>query len=168
MTAFSIDRQKPIHDADPAASLTIVPANNRRRWEDALEVRKRVFHEEQSLIGLALTDADDDRSLTLVAYLGDRPVGAGRLSPPFMTRPAYLSWIATLPEFRGRGIGTAITKMLVETSDERQYGELHLSAQSHAISLYQRFGFVPHGPAYVVRDIEHQTMRREAARWIDG
>lgn len=170
MTARSTIHQGPAGSEGLCAALTIVPADNPGRWDDVREVRKLVFHDEQRLIGMELTDSDDARSLTLVAYIGERPVGTGRLSPPFVSRPAYLSWIATLPEFRGRGIGTAVTTMLVEASDERQYGELHLSAQSPAISLYQRIGFVPQGPPFVVRNIEHRTMRRLArkAPWRPG
>lgn len=161
MTARLVIHQKAAGDEDATASLTIVTADNQRRWDDVRAIRKCVFHDEQRLISMELIDSDDARGLTLVAYVGERPAGTGRLSPPYMTRPAYLSWIATLPEFRGRGIGTAITRKLVEASDERHYGDLHLSAQTPAIALYQRFGFVPQGPTYVVRNIEHQTMRRE-------
>jgi predicted GNAT family N-acyltransferase len=163
VTTFALNRPRSPSEGDSGASLTIVAAVDRRHWNDVREVRKRVFHDEQRLIGMDLTDADDDRSLTLIAYVGDRPVGTGRLTPPFMTRPAYISWVATLPGFRGRGIGTAITRRLVEASDGRQYGDIHLSAQLPAVSLYERFGFVPQGPPYVVRDIQHQTMKREAS-----
>jgi predicted GNAT family N-acyltransferase len=162
VTSFSINRSRSPSDEEPLAPPSIIPAASRRHWDDVREVRKQVFHDEQQLIGMDLTDSDDDRSLTLVAYLGEQPVGTGRLTPPLMTRPAYLSWIATLPEFRGRGIATAVTSMLVEASDERDYGNLHLSAQLPAVSLYERFGFVAQGPPYAVRDIDHQTMKREA------
>ena len=162
MTAHSAIQPKPAREEEPSPALSIVAAGNPRQWSDVRDIRKCVFHDEQRLISMELTDSDDARSLTLVAYVGERPVGTGRLSPPYMTRPAYLSWIATLPGFRCRGIGTAMTRMLIEASDERQYGDLHLNAQTPAIALYQRFGFVPRGPTYVVRDIEHQTMRREA------
>jgi predicted GNAT family N-acyltransferase len=164
VTTFSINRSRSSSDEEPLAPLSIVPAVSRRHWDDVRDVRKRVFHDEQQLIGMDLTDSDDDRSLTLVAYLGERPVGTGRLTPPLMTRPAYLSWIATLPEFRGRGIGTAITRRLVEAADDRHYGAIHLSAQLPAVSLYERFGFVAQGPPYAVRAIDHQTMKRDSAR----
>jgi predicted GNAT family N-acyltransferase len=163
VTTFSLNRPASPSDGESDASLSIVPAVNRRHWDDVREVRKQVFHDEQRLIGMDLTDADDDRSLTLIAYMGDCPVGTGRLTPPYITRPAYISWVATLPGFRGRGIGSAITRRLVEASDDRRYGDIHLSAQLPAVSLYERFGFTPQGPSYAVRDIKHQTMKREAA-----
>ena len=77
-----------------------------------------------------------------------------------MSRPGYLSWIATLPEFRGKRIGGAVVRYLVQAADERAYSELHLSSQAHAIQLYERYGFVPRGSLYVVRGIQHQTMIR--------
>ncbi|MGE3796192.1 MAG: GNAT family N-acetyltransferase, partial [Thermomicrobiales bacterium] len=79
---------------------------------------------------------------------------------PVPGRSAYLSWIATLPEYRGRGIATKLVERLVATSDSRGYPELQLASQAQAVGLYAQFGFERLGRPYVVRGIPHQAMAR--------
>lgn len=142
------------------ADFRVVPADTPERWEGVLHIRQRVFAEEQSLVDLGITDADDPASLTLVGLAADRPVSTGRLTPAQSGRAAYLSWIATLPEYRGRGYGSSVVEQLVAAADARGYQELQLAAQAHAVSLYMRFGFARLGQPYVVRGISHQAMYR--------
>jgi predicted GNAT family N-acyltransferase len=149
---------------DNAGALEIVEANPGSRWGPVLDIRRRVFAEEQGLVDLGIADREDETSLNLLALLDGSPAGVGRLSPPGATRPAYLSWIATVPEFRGRGIASAIVERLLAAADRRGYPEVHLAAQAHAIGLYERFGFEPRGAVYVVRGIPHQTMARRLKR----
>lgn len=138
----------------------IVPADSPQLWEGVLQIRQRVFAEEQALVDLGTTDADDPTSLTLVAMLGDVAVSTGRLSPPIPNRSAYLSWIATLPRYRGEGYASLIVERLIAAADSSGYPELQLAAQTHAMSLYTRFGFARLGQPYVVRGILHQAMVR--------
>ncbi len=147
---------------DDARDLVIEPADTPERWNDVLFIRKRVFAEEQGLVDLGISDSDDQTSLVLVALLDGRAVSTGRLSSPLPGRAAYLSWIATLPDCRGQGVASCLVERLVAAADERQYGEVQLAAQVHAIGLYARFGFKPLGRPYVVRGIPHQTMVRVA------
>jgi len=140
--------------------LAILPADTDALWQGVLVIRQRVFAVEQTLVDLGITDADDATSLTLIALLNDVPVCTGRLSPPAPGRSAYLSWIATLPEYRGKGIATRLVDRLIAASDAKGYRELQLAAQTHAIGLYAQFGFIRLGPSYVVRGIPHQAMSR--------
>jgi predicted GNAT family N-acyltransferase len=141
-----------------------VPADTQERWQGVLHIRQRVFAEEQALVDLGITDSDDATSLTLVAMLGGVAVSTGRLSPPLPSRAAYLSWIATLPEYRGQGYASMIVEHLIASADSYDYPELQLAAQTHAVGLYSRYGFVRLGQPYVVRGISHQAMARAGSR----
>ncbi len=151
-----------MNSVNASASLTVVRSDSPALWQGVLAVRQRVFADEQSLVDLGISDNDDRESLVLVALLDGRPVATGRLTPPGAGRAAYLSWIATLPEHRHRGIATRLVERLVAASDDRGYPELQLAAQTHAIGLYEQFGFVRFGQPYIVRGIQHQAMIRTA------
>ncbi|CAN5712343.1 hypothetical protein BH23CHL5_BH23CHL5_20890 [soil metagenome] len=140
--------------------LVIERADTERKFQQVIDLRRTVFHDEQHLVDMILTDSDDERSVVLIASLHGVPVATGRLTPPSMTRRAYLSWIATLPARRRQGIATAIVAQLVKESDRRRLGDLHLSAQVPAIELYARFGFTATGSEFTVRNIPHVPMTR--------
>jgi predicted GNAT family N-acyltransferase len=100
-------------------------------------------------------------SLHALAVIPEGAVGTGRLTPPTPSRPeAQIAWVATLPDYRGRGVGTAVMHALLAAADEAGMATVLLSAQVHALGFYRRFGFVPYGNRFTVRGIEHQAMIR--------
>ncbi len=134
----------------------------------ALEIRHRVFAQEQDAADLRVADADDERSIIALAsfHVGDagsdpRPVSTGRLTPSLTAGgQALVAWVATLPEARGHGAGEAVMRFLLDTADHTGAREVALAAQIHAEDFYRRLGFMPAGPLYDVRGIPHRRMIR--------
>ena len=89
----------------------------------ALEIRRRVFAEEQGVADLHVADSDDARSVIALATLPPpptdhgqrRPVSTGRLTLP-LTRggQALVAWVATIPEARGQGAGGLVMRFLLD------------------------------------------------------
>lgn len=131
-----------------------------------LELRRQVFGLEQGIAGAVVSDRDDDRSLHALALLADaagqrRPVGTGRLTLGHGHQgEALIAWVATRPEARGRGVGTAVMRFLLAAADEAGAPLTVLSAQTHADRFYRRLGFVPAGRPFTVKGIEHRRMTR--------
>lgn len=135
----------------------------------AFEIRRRVFSEEQNVADLRVSDPDDARSLIALAKVwvdhGDgptqRPVATGRLTPsPVPGGQAQIAWVATLPDMRSRGVGSALMRYLLDAADAAGAREVILAAQAHAEDFYRRLGFKPAGPLYDVRGIPHVRMIR--------
>lgn len=135
----------------------------------ALDIRRRVFAEEQGAPDIAVSDADDARSLIAVAKVpmqdGSRltwqPVATGRLTSSASTgSQALIAWVATLPEARGHGAGSALMRYLLAAADAAGVREVVLAAQAPAEVFYLRLGFSPAGPLYDVRGIPHLRMVR--------
>jgi len=135
----------------------------------ALEIRRRVFAEEQGVTDLRVADPDDDRSIIALASFKkpwtdrDEPwaVSTGRLTlSSQMGGQALIAWVATLPEARGRGAGGAVMRFLLNAADRRGALEVALAAQLPAEDFYRRLGFSPAGPVYDVRGIPHRRMVR--------
>ncbi len=135
----------------------------------ALEIRRRVFAEEQGVADLRVADSDDARSVIALATFpppatgsGERrPVSTGRLTLP-LTRggQALVAWVATLPEARGQGAGAMVMRFLLEAADNAGAREVALAAQLPAENFYRRLGFSPVGPIYDVRGMPHRRMVR--------
>lgn len=145
---------------EPGDDLVIKPVSSPAEERAMIELRRLVFQDEQGIAKLSLTDPDEPRSQAVVAWQHGVPVGTGRLTFPGDRRHAYISWVATRKDLRRRGIGEAVMRYLLDVADQEDVESVVLSAQAHAISFYQKFGFVPVGSPFEVRTIPHQTMIR--------
>jgi predicted GNAT family N-acyltransferase len=125
----------------------------RRRAEP---VRRTVFVDEQRVPQEIEIDEFDPPSLHALAIDGDGAVlGTGRLLPD-----GHIGRMAVLKASRGRGVGAALLRALVDAARSRGDREVVLSAQTHAIAFYERFGFVAEGGEYDDAGIPHRLMRR--------
>jgi predicted GNAT family N-acyltransferase len=68
--------------------------------------------------------------------------------------------MAVLKAWRGQGVGAAMLAVLIDAARARGDHEVALSAQTHALGFYRRFGFTNEGPEYIEAGIPHQAMRR--------
>lgn len=135
----------------------------------ALEIRRRVFAEEQGVADLRVADPDDSRSIVALALFNEtwadrtevRAVSTGRLTlSPQTWGQALVAWVATLPEARGQGAGRMVMEFLLDVADNEGAQEVALAAQLPAEDFYRRLGFFPAGPVYDVRGIPHRRMIR--------
>jgi predicted GNAT family N-acyltransferase len=117
-------------------------------------VRRAVFIEEQHVPEALEWDEWDAPSVHLLAHTPDgEPIGTGRLLPD-----ASIGRMAVMAAWRGQGVGSGILSALLALARERGEPVVRLSAQSHAIPFYARFGFEPEGPEYLDAGIPHRLM----------
>lgn len=138
-------------------------------YDAALAIRRRVFADEQHVADLRVSDPDDTRSIIALARVmteaGLVPAGTGRLTlSPLTGGPALVAWVATLPEWRGNGIGHEVMEYLLHEAEKAGAHQVVLAAQAHAESFYLRLGFTPSGPLYDVRGIPHLRMTWQKRR----
>jgi ElaA protein len=163
-------RERGIHTTQPAPSWIEVERASSPADQDAvLEIRRRVFAEEQHVADLRVSDPDDPRSIIALASLWSQtddgamkhPVATGRLTfGPTPGGPALVAWVATIPEARGRGAGGAVMRFLLDAAERAGVRDVALAAQEPAEQFYRRLGFVVAGPTYDVRGIPHRRMIR--------
>ena len=128
-------------------------------WEAArplaAPIRFAVFVEEQKVPEEAEIDERDPHCVHALAWSDDgRPLGTGRLLPD-----GHIGRMAVLRQARGSGVGSALLRALMQAARRRGDRELMLSAQTHAIGFYERFGFVAEGEQYDDAGIPHRAMR---------
>src|SRR5438552_11589710 len=101
-----------------------------------LRVRYEVFVAEQSVPENMEVDVFDPQSRHALAEdEAGNAIGTGRLLPD-----GHIGRMAVRREWRGGGVGSAILEWLIGLARERGYREVVLSAQTHAIPFYERFG----------------------------
>ncbi len=120
-------------------------------------VRTEVFVLEQDVPEEDEWDELDERSHHVVARDADsRAIGTGRLTPQ-----RTIGRMAILRDWRGKGVGAAILRVLIERARELHHESVELHAQTHAIPFYEKHGFVAFGDEYDECGIPHRNMRLE-------
>ncbi len=123
----------------------------------AAPVRFAVFVEEQKVPAEMELDEFDPVCVHALAVDADGKVlGTGRLLPD-----GHIGRMAVLREARGAGVGSALLRALMQAARRRGDRAVVLSAQTHAIPFYRRFGFVAEGDDYDDAGIPHRQMRLE-------
>ena len=137
------------------------------RWEAAREhatpIRFAVFVEEQQVPEEIELDADDATGLHALARNPEEAViGTGRLLPAEdhgERRVSHIGRMAVLAPWRGRGVGSAILRALVEAARARGDTEVVLAAQQHATGFYRAHRFAEEGEEFLEAGIVHRSMR---------
>ncbi|MEO1576638.1 MAG: GNAT family N-acetyltransferase [Pseudomonadota bacterium] len=140
---------------EPTPQLTV----RRADWDadrDALRaVRFTVFVQEQDVPEDLEWDGEDADCHHALAFLDERVVGTGRLTPD-----GRIGRMAVLKEARGHGVGAAVLDFLVDVARQSGQDEVQLHAQSHALAFYERAGFTAYGEPFDEAGIEHRHMVR--------
>ena len=106
------------------------------------EIEERCFSDPWSRQAFIEASGKDDDYFFCVALCGGKPVGFGCLN--FVLDEATVLNIATLSEYRRRGIGKRILSELISEAEKRGVGVVMLEVResnSAAIALYSGFGF---------------------------
>lgn len=118
-------------------------------------VRTAVFVDEQKVPPALEWDGRDAACLHVLALTADgTPVGCGRLLPE-----GRIGRMAVLAEARGQGVGAALLHALLRAARAQGHATVMLSAQTHALGFYARYGFVAEGGEYCDAGMPHRTMR---------
>jgi predicted GNAT family N-acyltransferase len=118
-------------------------------------IRKVVFVQEQKVPEELEWDGIDELCLhALAATAAGEAVGTGRLLPD-----GQIGRMAVLAHWRKQGVGGLILSELIAAARESGHAAVELSAQTHAIGFYRRFGFEIVSGEYLDAGIPHRTMR---------
>jgi len=121
---------------------------------ELMQVRTAVFIDEQLVPAQDEIDNHDSLSYHLLVHNeGGKAVGTGRL-----TDQGQIGRMAVLKEFRGENIGHLLMVNLMNKALSDRQQIIELSAQTHAIDFYRRYGFITVGRVYDEVGIPHQKM----------
>ena len=118
-------------------------------------IRFEVFVEEQKVPAEEEIDAHDPVSIHAIAWTDGKAAGCGRLLPD-----GHIGRMAVRKPYRGLGVGAFVLQHLIDRARQRGDHEVVLSAQTHAMGFYEKFGFKVEGGEYLDCNIPHRDMRK--------
>jgi predicted GNAT family N-acyltransferase len=124
----------------------------------AFAVRHEVFVVGQNVPLDIERDDEDATAVHVVAAVGDRVVGAGRLV--MAADVGILGRLSVLDEVRGRGLGVAMVRLIEDQARAQGCREVELHAQVPVRGFYERLGYVAFGDEYDEAGIPHISMRK--------
>jgi predicted GNAT family N-acyltransferase len=134
------------------------PAARDAELRDALALRHDVFVIEQRVPLEDELDGRDDEAEHLVAVEDGRVVGTCRLL--HHDGVTKLGRMAVAPDARGRGVAGALLAEAERVARAAGSATMVLDAQTGALGLYQRAGYVAEGEEFLDAGIPHLTMRK--------
>lgn len=127
-------------------------ARTQQEITDHFLVRGNVFIIGQEIDWAIEFDGLDGECVLFNAYIDGRCVGAARLHNTKVGR------LATLQDYRKRGVGTALMIAIEGYAKKHGLNELKLHAQLYAKSFYQNLGYEQVGDMFKEADIDHVKM----------
>jgi predicted GNAT family N-acyltransferase len=120
-------------------------------------IREAVFIAEQAVPAELEWDSDDASAVHFLAYEGEYPMGTARLLPD-----GHIGRVAVLKDWRGLKVGEKLIHTVIAEAEKRGLKQQMLSAQVHATSFYERFGFSVVSDEYLDAGIPHVDMVRHS------
>lgn len=136
-------------------ALQIEKVNTKKTLEQAFNIRKKVFVEEQRVPVEIELDEFDKTADHFIVYLNKKPVGCARVS---YNGFAKLERIAILKKYRSRGYGTQLTKYLIQYCKKKKIRKIVIHSQMNVVGFYKKFGFKPIGEPFDEAGIKHVKM----------
>lgn len=126
---------------------------------EAMAVRDAVFVREQGIDPELEIDDYDGICWHAIAYLGEKAVGTARLI--MLDRfTGKIGRVAVLPEARGKGVATALMRLLEEYCRREGITRVVLDAQIGVMPLYEKLGYEAEGEPFLDAGIVHKRMTR--------
>ncbi len=127
---------------------------------EVFSIRDKVFCEEQGFSPELERDGKDIEAIFALAYEeGEdfkKPVATGRLL--FLGDEFKLGKIATLKEYRKKGYGDFVVRMLIDKAFTMGAKEIFVDAQISAIGFYKTIGFRIVGDVFTEDGTDKQKM----------
>ncbi len=125
-------------------------------FDKALELRYRVFVDEQGVPIDLERDEDDQKAQHILAQHEGETVGCGRIV--YKDDCGKIGRVAVAKQYRKEGIGSKICNELLKMAEEKGCKEVVLHAQLESKEFYKRLGFKTIGSNFMEAGIEHIKM----------
>ncbi len=134
-------------------NLKIQLVKTNKEYDDILEIRKKVFVEEQN-VPISIEIEYENDSNHVICYVDKTPVGTGRWRKT--SSGVKLERFAVLSNYRNKGVGTEIVNFIL--SEISPDNTIYLHAQDAVVNFYKRLGFVISGKNFFEANISHHKM----------
>ena len=141
--------------------MVVREARSRDELFEALELRRRVFSEEQGIRPEADQDGRDDDALQVIALRDQALVATCRLV--LVGEVAMLGRLAVERSERRSGVGRAVLEAAERSALAAGARRVALHAQLPVKGFYERSGYSPYGAVFEEEGIDHVAMEKRLA-----
>lgn len=127
--------------------------------EQAFEVRRKVFVDEQGVPMHLELDEFDETAVHFVGYNLEQPIAAGRVRE-IESGSGKVERVCVLPEYRGQHVGVLMMEAMEEYAKANGLFTLKLNAQSYAIPFYEKLNYTITSPEFMDAGIPHRAMEK--------
>lgn len=140
----------------------VVVADDEQTRDDAFEVRRAVFVEEQGVSEDLEWDEYEDEATHFVAYDEGRPVGAARFRAYDLDgdRVCKVERVAVVEPARGEDWGRRVMETVEAEAEAAGFDRFFLHAQTSARAFYEKLGYEQVGGEFLEADIPHVEMAK--------
>lgn len=138
--------------------MKVIKVSTEQQLNDAFDIRKRVFVEEQHVDAEEEIDEFENESVHFVLYDENKAVGAGRFR--IINGKGKVERICILPTYRGKGAGKLVMDAIQDYAASQNIHLLKLNAQTHAIHFYEKLGYEVVSEEFMDAGIPHKTMEK--------
>lgn len=130
---------------------------NSRYYNDAIEIRKKVFVEEQRVPPELEIDDLEDQTVHVIGYLDNKAVATARVYQK-NTTSFKIQRVAVSIDFRKKNLGNELMLEIEQYAKSKQVKTLLLDAQDHALTFYKKLNYCIDGEGFLDAGIPHHTM----------
>ncbi len=134
--------------------IEIEQIKDQNELNQAFAIRREVFCVEQNVSEEIEMDEYDESAEHILAIVDDKPIATARWR--FTGDGAKLERFAVLKEYRGKGVGEALVKYVL--NELKDCPKIYLNAQETVLKFYEKFGFEVVGNRFYEADIPHKKM----------
>ncbi|RPF52131.1 GNAT family N-acetyltransferase [Aquisalibacillus elongatus] len=139
--------------------MRVFEVKTNQQLEDAYQVRKIVFIEEQDVPPEIEVDEHEDSAIHFVGYKDEKPIAASRMR--LVDDYGKLERICVLKEERGKHYGVEIIQEMEQYLKVHKVKKSKLNAQTHAEDFYKKIGYKTVSDEFMDAGIPHVTMVKE-------
>lgn len=149
----------------PPAELVFLPARTEAERQAAFAIRRQVFVEEQGLFQESDQDAEDPRSIHLVALRGREVVGTVRVFPVADSQGHWVGGrLAVVRRERATGAGEGLVREAMRTVKRRRCTKFTATIQRRNVRWFERLGWWRVGEPFELLGHSHQLMQADLDR----
>ena len=145
--------------ADCRLTVTVRPARDEAEIKAAMDLRVRVFVDEQGVSPEEELDDLDEEALQVVAVDESGVIATCRMRD-IGDGACKLERMAVERRLRNLGVGARLLAGAEREARERGASEIVLHAQRRAVRFYAAHGYVAEGEPFMEAEIEHLRMRK--------
>lgn len=138
--------------------IQFITSNWKQNHHELIQVRTRVFIEEQQVPDELEWDEFDQQSTHFLAFHNNKPIATARLKPD-----GQIGRMAVMKDYRNKGVGTELLTAVLLLAKDSGYSMVYLHAQKQAVSFYRKFNFTCNGIEFLDANILHQAMYKNLA-----